>query len=84
MTLLAEVEALVNTCPLTCVHKELGQLCSYPLYFLVDSFNNAIPFSAEENYSDSEYFPTLDSTQVLLQYWKTPFNDFGGNGQRVI
>ena len=71
MTLLTEVEAIINTRPLTYIYEEFkSNFVLTPSHFLIGSFNNAIPFATEDKYDDTEYIPTLDSTQSLLQYWR--------------
>ena len=49
MTLLSEVEAIVNTRPLTYIYEEFeSRFVLTPSHFLVDNYNNAIPFDTEE------------------------------------
>lgn len=77
MTLLAEVEAIVNTCPLTCVYKELVQFCFYPLYFLVGSFNMQYPSALKKiimtlnvfHFGFNTGFTTV-LEDTLQQFWK--------------
>ena len=71
MTLLLEVEAIANTCPLTYIYEEFqSRFVLTPSHFLVGNHNNAIPFETEDNFEDTEYVPKLNSMQSLLQYWR--------------
>ena len=47
--------------------KNLSPALSLPHY--ISYFNNAIPFSNEENFEDTEYIPSWIQLS-LLQYWK--------------
>ena len=71
-TLLFEVEAILNTHPLTYICENLdSSFVLTPAHFLTGGCNNAIPFSTDDNDDvDTDYFPKLDSTQELLNYWK--------------
>ena len=71
-TLLFEVEAILNTRPLTYICEDLdSSFVLTPAHFLIGGCNNAILFSTDDNDDvDTDYFPKLDSTQELLNYWK--------------
>ena len=71
-TLLFEVEAILNTRPLTYICENLdSSFVLTPAHFLTGGCNNAILFSTDDNDDvDTDYFPKLDSTQELLNYWK--------------
>ena len=69
-TLLTEVEAIINTRPLTYIHEEFSSsFILTPAHFLIGGYNNAIPFSTDD-IEDTEYLPKVDSSQELLIYWK--------------
>ena len=71
MTLPFEVEAIVNTRPLTYIYENFNsKFVLTPSHFLLGSYNNAIPFNTEDNVGDDDYVPNLDSTQSLLHYWR--------------
>ena len=68
ITLLTEVEAIINTRPLTYVHEDFqSSFVLTPSHFLTGSYNNAIPFDTDDS---DEYIPKLDSAQELLVYWR--------------
>ena len=69
-TLLTEVEAIINTRPLTYIHEEFSSsFILTPAHFLIGGYNNAIPLSTDD-IEDTEYLPKVDSSQELLIYWK--------------
>ena len=68
ITLLTEVEAIINTRPLTYVHEDFqSSFVLTPSHFLTGSYNNVIPFDTDDS---DEYIPKLDSAQELLVYWR--------------
>ena len=71
LTLLAEVEAIINTRPLTfvCDDFELGFVLT-PTHFLTAN-RDVIPFYADE-FMDGEnrdYYPRMDSAKELSEHW---------------
>jgi len=71
MTLLSEVEAIVNTRPLTYIYEDFNsKFVLTPSHFLLGGYNNAIPFNTQDDVDDDDYVPSLNSPQSLLQYWK--------------
>ena len=70
-TLLAEVEAILNTRPLTYVCGEFGSgFVLTPANFLIGDCNNVIPFSTDDIEDEMEYLPKVDSSKELLLYWR--------------
>ena len=70
-TLLAEVEAILNTRPLTYVYEEFSSgFVLTPANFLIGDCNNTIPFSSDDIEDEMEYLPKVDSAKELLLYWK--------------
>ena len=77
ITLLAEVEAVINTRPLTYIHSDLdstGQDILSPAHFLIGSRHMAIPVCPlvfDSTAADDDYFPgPLDSAAQLTEQWK--------------
>ena len=65
--LLIEVEAIVNTRPMTYIFEDFNsRFVLTPSHFLLGKYNNANPFNTEDNVGDDGYVPNLDSTQSLL------------------
>jgi len=58
MTLLFEVEAIVNTRPMTYIYENFNsKFVLTPSHFPLGSYNNAIPFNTEDNFGDDDYIP---------------------------
>ena len=69
MTLLSEVEAIINTRPLTYVYEELKSgFVLTPAHFLAGNHKIVIPF-CEDDCDDSDYYPKMDSVKELTEYW---------------
>ena len=68
-TLLFEVEAILNTRPLTYSCEDLNSsFVLTPAHFLTGGCSNAIPISTDDNDDvNTDYFPKLDSTQELVK-----------------
>ena len=67
-TLLAEVEAILNTRPLTYVYEEFSSGFVLTLAnFLIGDCNNTIPFSSDDIEDEMEYLPKVDS--VVLEHY---------------
>jgi len=59
LTLFTEVDAIINTCPLTYVCEDFkSSFVLTPSHFLIGGYNNAIPFDTDDI---NEYIPKLDS-----------------------
>jgi len=68
LTLLTEVEAIINTRPLTYVCEDFkSSFVLTPSHFLIGGYNNANPFDTDDI---DEYILKLDSAQELLVYWR--------------
>ena len=75
MTLLFEVIAVVNTCPLTYIYEDFNsKFVLTSSHFLLGTYNNAILFNTEDNVGDDDYVSNLDSTQSLLHNWRNNQN----------
>ena len=70
LTILAEVEAVINTQPLTHVYGDflLGFTLT-PAHFLTGDLDVALPSPSSYD-SDSEYVPKYNSTKELTNYWE--------------
>ena len=70
-TLLAEVEAILNTRPLTYVYEEFSSgFVLTPANFLIGDCNNIIPFSSDDIEDEMEHLPKVHSAKELLLYWR--------------
>jgi len=70
LTMLAEVEAMINTCPLTYVYSDfLSGLTLTPAHFLTGNLETVIPIHSND-VDDPVYQPQRDSTDLLTDYWK--------------
>ena len=70
MTLTVEVEAIINTCPLTYVYEDFKSgFVLTPAHFLTGNHKVAVPFS-EDVCEDSDYYPKIDSVKELTEYWR--------------
>ena len=70
MTLLSEVEAIINTRPLTYVYEELKSgFVLTPAHFLTGNHKIAIPFY-DDDCEDSDYYPKMNSVKELTEYWR--------------
>ena len=75
MTLLIEVEALINTRPLTYVYKEFESgFVLTPAHFLTGNHEIAIPFCVDDC-EDSNYYPKMDSVKELTDFWQKTKNN---------
>ena len=67
--MLAEVEAIINTCPLTYVYGDfLSGFTLKPAHFLTGNLDTAKLFNSDDC-KDIEYQPRKDSAQDLADYW---------------
>ena len=68
--LLAEVEAIINTHPLTYVYGDfLSGFTLTPAHFLTGNLDTVIPFNCDDH-KDIEYQPKKDSAQDLADHWE--------------
>ena len=68
--MLTEVEAVINTRPLTYVYGDfLSGFTLTPSHFLTGDLGIALPFSSDD-YDDVEYLPKNSSTKELTVYWE--------------
>ena len=71
ITILAEVEGIVNTCPLTYVYDEFDSgFTLTPAHFLNSHFLPLMMTSTDMDEADYNYYPVKDSTTSLLEIWK--------------
>ena len=69
ITLLTEVEAIVNTRPLTYVYEEFKSgFVLTPAHFLTGSHDTGIPFCDDDD--DGDYYPKIDSVKELSEIWR--------------
>ena len=70
MTLIVEVEAKINTRPLTYVYEDIKSgFVLTPAHFLSGNREITIPF-CEDVFEDSDYYPKMDSVKELTEYWR--------------
>ena len=70
MTLIVEVEAIINTRPLTYVYEDIKSgFVLTPAHFLSGNHKITIPF-CEDVSEDSDYYPKMDSVKELTEYWR--------------
>ena len=68
--MLVEVEAIVNTCPLTYVHGDFPSgFTLTPAHFLSGNLDTALPCEMGE-FDDIDYLSKKDSAIELVDYWK--------------
>ena len=68
--ILAELEAIVNTCPLTYVYDEFDSGFTLTPAFLTSQFAPLMITSIDETEADEDYNPVMDSATSLLETWK--------------
>ena len=70
LTMVTEVEAIVNTRPLTYVYGDfLSGFTLTPVHFLTGNLDTVIPFNLDDC-EDVEFQQRKDSAQDLTEYWK--------------
>ena len=70
LTMLVEVEAIINTRPLTYVCSEFSSgFTLTPAHFLSGNLDTVFQFSSDD-YEETEYKPKKDSAQELIDRWK--------------
>ena len=81
-TLLAEMEAFLNTRPLKYVYEEFSSgFVLTPVNFLIGDCNNVL-FSTDDIEDEMEYLPKVDSGKELLLYWKKNSSCFRNIGHK--
>ena len=70
LTMLTEVEAMINTRPLTYVYGDfLSGFTLTPAHFLTGRLETVIPVCSDD-VKDPTYQPQRDSAELLIDYWK--------------
>ena len=70
-TLLAEIEAVLNSRPLTYVYEDFESgFVLTPSHFLVMNRKLGLPAVEDEYFKDADYLPDRSSTTQLLESWK--------------
>ena len=70
LTMVTEVEAIVNTRPLTYVYSDfLSGFTLTPAHFLTGNLDTVIPFNLDDC-EDVEFQQRKDSAQDLTEYWR--------------
>ena len=71
LTMLTEVEAVINTRPLTYVNSDFPSVFTLtPAHFLAGGLDTIIPSMDICSGEDTEYLPQRDSAQELIDSWK--------------
>ena len=71
VTTLTEIEAIINTRPLTYVYDEFDSgFTLTPAHFLSSYFLPLLMTNRDANEDDSDYYPIMDSATSLLETWK--------------
>ena len=75
LTMLTEVEAIINTRPLTYVYGDfLSGFTLTPAHFLTGNLDTVMPFNSDDC-EDTEYQQKRDSAQELTDYWRKVRNN---------
>ena len=70
VTMITEVEAIINTRPLTYVYGDiLSGFTLTPAHFLTANLDTVIPFNIDD-YEDVDFQQKRDSAQELTEYWR--------------
>ena len=78
ITILTEVEAIINTRPLNYVYDEFDSgFTLTPAHFLSSQFLPLLMTNRNVNEIDSDYYPIKDSATSLLEIWKKGQPVFG-------
>ena len=68
LTMMTEVEAIINTRPLTYIDFSSGFTLT-PAHFLTGNLDTVIPFKTD-NCEDVDFYQNRDSAQELTEYWR--------------